>query len=103
MAQSKEAEKFDPDEVYPVTTEAPAQDDQQAPSSATPARGQPGPHAAAGPADRRGHGRRRRLEHKPPDPDQFDRDGRPIGPIKVADNTDADARENAADASSTKK
>jgi hypothetical protein len=64
MAQSKaqKNEKFDTDEVYPVTTEAPAQDDKvgavigDAGPEDSPVRTQ-----RPGPADRGGHGRRRRL------------------------------------------
>jgi hypothetical protein len=89
MAQSKastKAEKFDTDEVYPVTTEAPAQDDKvgavigDASPEDSPVRTQrPDQPIAAVMAGGVG-------EHKPPDPDQFDRDGRFTGDIDIADN-----------------
>lgn len=99
MAQSKKSSlDFDPADAYPVTHEAPAQDDQQAAvvgdasHDDSPVRtSRPDVPIAAVMAGGVG-------QHRPPDPDKFDRDGRPIGEIQVADNTDAD-REDAGAAS----
>lgn len=96
MAQSKAQKAKDDDlreEVYPVTTEAPAQDDQvgavigDAGPEDSPVRTQrPDQPIAAVMAGGVG-------SHKPADPDKFDRDGRYKGDVEVADNTDAAERE----------
>lgn len=98
MAQSKASTKATKDsdletEVYPVTHEAPAQDDKvgavigDASPEDSPVRTQrPDQPIAAVMAAGVG-------EHKPPDPDKFDRDGRYKGAVELADNTDAAERE----------
>lgn len=95
MAQSKATKPNDDltTEVYPVTTEAPAQDDKigavvgDAGPEDSPVRTQrPDQPIAAVMAGGVG-------EHKPPDLDKFDRDGRYKGDVTVADNTDAEQRE----------
>lgn len=88
MATSKKKDQFPADDPYPVTDEAPAQDDQQgavigdASHEDSPVRtSRPDVPIAAVMAGGVG-------EHKPPDPDVFDADGRFKGDIEVADNTD---------------
>lgn len=88
---AKKDEKFDASETYPVTREAPAQDDKQSAVTGdagpedSPVRTQrPDQPIAAVMAGGVG-------QHRPPDSDQFDRDGRFIGDVKVADNEDLDA------------
>ena len=92
MAQSKATTKKDEqalrEEVYPVTDQAPARDDQigavvgDAGPEDSPVRTQkPDQPIAAVMAGGVG-------EHKPPDSDEFDRDGRYTGKVTVADNTE---------------
>jgi hypothetical protein len=101
MATSKASTKKDddlgPEVAYPVTHTAPKEDDKvayvvgDADHEDAPVRtARPDVPIAAVLAAGAG-------EHKPPDPDKFDRDGRPKGDIEVADNTriaaDAETRE----------
>jgi hypothetical protein len=95
MAQSKAKQQEEAlrTEAYPVTEEAPAQDDQvvavigDAGPEDSPVRTQrPDQPIAAVMAGGVG-------SHKPADPDKFDRDGRYIGPVEVADNEDPSASE----------
>ena len=106
MAQNK-ADKaraeFPPDEAYPVTEDAPKQDDQvgavigDADHEDPPVRtARPDTPIAASLAAGAG-------EHKPPDPEQFDRDGRPKGDIDVADNEDLVAADAARASGAAKK
>ena len=90
-SKAKEKDQFAPEEAYPVTDEAPSQDDKvgavigDAGPEDSPVRTQrPDQPIAAVMAGGVG-------EHKPPDPEQFDRDGRYIGDVKIADNEDTDA------------
>lgn len=85
MAQKQKLD-FDPADAYPVTEQAPAQDDKQAAvvgdasHEDSPVRtSRPDVPIAASMAGGVG-------QHRPPDPDKFDRDGRPLGPVEVADN-----------------
>lgn len=92
MAQSKaKQDEALREETYPVTEQAPAQDDKvgavigDASPEDSPVRTQrPDQPIAAVMAGGVG-------EHKPADPEKFDRDGRYIGPVEVADNEDTDA------------
>lgn len=91
MALSKAQKEALSEETYPVTEEAPAQDDKvgavigDAGPEDSPVRTQrPDQPIAAVMAGGVG-------EHKPADPDLFDRDGRYVGPVQVADNEDTDA------------
>lgn len=93
LSKANKTNEFDPSEAYPVTDQAPAQDDQtaavvgDASHEDSPVRtARPDVPIAAAMAGGVG-------QHRPPNPDEFDRDGRPIGDIKVADNTDAEARD----------
>jgi hypothetical protein len=93
MALSKAQKEALETETYPVTDEAPAQDDKvgavigDAGPEDSPVRTQrPDQPIAAVMAGGVG-------EHKPADPDVFDRDGRYRGDVTVADNTDAETRE----------
>lgn len=88
MAETKKAASAVEDEVYPVTTETPAKDDQvayvvgDAGHEDSPVRtARPDVPIAAVLASGAG-------EHKPADPDVYDRDGRPLA---VADG-DAQAK-----------
>ena len=87
---AKKDEKFDASEAYPVTEEAPAQDDQvgavigDAGPEDSPVRTQrPDQPIAAVMAGGVG-------SHKPADPEQFNAEGRYIGPVTVADNETAE-------------
>ena len=94
MAQSKAQKKDDlREDAYPVTEDAPTRDDQigavvgDAGPEDSPVRTQrPDQPIAAVMAGGVG-------EHKPPDSDVHDPDGRFKGDVTVADNTDAAERE----------
>lgn len=105
MAQSKATKKdeFSAEEAYPVTEDAPKQDDKvayvvgDAEHEDPPVRtARPDTPIAASLAAGAG-------EHRPPDPDQFDRDGRPKGEVEVADNEDLVAADAARASGAAKK
>lgn len=90
MAEKKKDDEFTAEAVYPVTHQAPTADDQQAAvvgdagHEDSPVRtARPDVPIAAVMAAGVG-------EHHPTDPEEFDRDGRPVGPIEVADNESID-------------
>ncbi len=94
MALSKaQKDKVDEADVYPVTEAAPSQDDKvgavigDASPEDSPVRTQhPDKPVAAVMVGGVG-------SHKPVESDKFDRDGRFVGDVELADNTDASARE----------